>query len=90
MTGPACWAISMQLGLMVPYGQCGSHLPIAPIATFPLLLVALAGGIVSWRSPWPTDAGAFAARLCALVSVVLGFALLLQTMAGLMLTGCER
>jgi len=90
MTGTASWAVAMQLGLLVPYPQCGSHLPIAAIVAFVLLLVTLAGGIVSWRSPWPTNAGAFAARLCALISLVFAFALLLQTMAGLMLTGCER
>jgi len=90
MTGTASWAVAMQLGLLVPYPQCRSHLPIAAIVAFVLLVIALVAGIVSWRSPWPTSAGVFTARLCSLISLVFAYALLLQTMAGLMLTGCER
>jgi hypothetical protein len=84
------WAINSQLGLILPYSECGSPYRPALIASIVAVLLALGAAGVSWRSGWPGPVGRFWSGVCALFGVVLAFALLLQADAALMLTGCER
>jgi len=90
IAAPALWALSTQLGLILPYAECGSHFrPLLICAALTLLLV-LAAARLSWRAPWPGRTGRFTARMCALLALALGFAVLLQAVASALLTGCER
>lgn len=86
----ACWAVSTQLGLILPYAECGSHFRPLLIVTALLTLATLGTSVVSWRAPWPGRIGQFTAQLSALFAVVLAFAMVLQVLAASMLTGCER
>jgi hypothetical protein len=84
------WAVNMQLGEMLPAWQCRAQNGALGLTSIFAVLLALVSGAVSWRSPWPSRAGWFWSRLCALAAVLFAFALLLQAAAGFMLTGCER
>jgi hypothetical protein len=84
------WAIDSQLGLILPYSECGSRYRPALIASVIAVLFALGAAAVSWRSGWLGPTGRFWSGVCALFGIVVAFALLLQAGAALMLTGCER
>jgi hypothetical protein len=88
--GPLLWTVNTQLGLILPYAECGSRMRPALIGSIVVLLLALAAAVVSWRSPWPGHTGRFWSGVCALLAVVFAFAMLLQAGAAFMLTGCER
>jgi hypothetical protein len=87
---PLLWAVNMQLGLILPYAECGSRSRPALIGSVIAVLLALGAAAVSWRSAWPGPTGHFWSGVCALLGVVIAFALLLQAGAAFMLTGCER
>jgi hypothetical protein len=62
-----------------------------------MAILALLSALVSWRSvrPPPTGFGSpstlrFAGRMSALSALVFAFALILQAVASMVLTGCER
>jgi hypothetical protein len=84
------WAINMQLGEMLPGWQCRQQNGALGLTSMVAVLLALVAGTVSWRAPWPTRAGWFWSRLCALSSLLFAFTLLLQAAAGFMLSGCEK
>jgi hypothetical protein len=87
---PLLWAIDSQLGLVLPHSECGSRYRPALIVSVIAVLLALGAAFVARRSGWPSPAGRFWSGVCALLGLVLAFALLLQAGAALMLTGCER
>jgi hypothetical protein len=87
---PLLWTVNTQLGLILPYAECGSRFRPAFISSIIFLLLALGAAVVSWRSAWPGHTGGFWSGVCALLGVVFAFALLLQAGAAFMLTGCER
>jgi hypothetical protein len=87
---PLLWSVNTQLGLILPYLECGSHLRPALIGSILAVLLALGAAAVSWRSAWPGHTGRFWSGVCALLGALLAFALLLQVAAAVMLTGCER
>jgi hypothetical protein len=86
----ALWAVNMQLGEMLPEWQCRTQNGALGLTSIVAALIALASAVVSWRAPWPSRVGWFWSRLCTLAALLFAFALLLQTAAGFMLTGCER
>jgi hypothetical protein len=90
IVAPLLWAVNMQLGLILPYAECGSRIRPALIGSVIAVLLALSAAVVSWRSAWPGPTGRFWSGVCALLGVVMTFALLLQAAAAFMLTGCER
>jgi drug/metabolite transporter (DMT)-like permease len=84
------WVVNMELGQILPESQCqGQNHPLG-LTSLAALVLSLASAYVSWRSPWPTRAGLFWSRICALMPLLFGFALLLQLSAGFMLSGCEK
>ena len=85
-----CWMVSNELGLILPAAECGSSLKPSLIVTALLALAAFASAIVSSRAPWPGRTGQFTAHVSALFASVMLFALLLQVLATVLLTGCER
>jgi hypothetical protein len=86
----ALWAVNMQLGEMLPEWQCRAQNGALGFSSIVATLLALASAVVSWHSPWPSRAGWFWSRLCTFSALLFAFALLLQTAAGFMLTGCEK
>jgi hypothetical protein len=100
--GPAAWAISTQGNYSLASLVCGRSLsPVPPVALI-LLVLALAGAMLSWRAFHVSGAGrgllfeesgqphAFRALLSALIAVLFAAVILMQGVAGLILTGCER
>jgi hypothetical protein len=84
------WSVNMQLGEMLPEPQCHSQVPQLGWTSLSAVLLSVASAYVSWRSPWPSRAGLFWSRLCALMALIFAFALLLQMAAGFILSGCEK
>ena len=90
------WAINTQLGQILPYLDCQREARFSAAAS--LIGVAAAGlaGVVSWRSAgWsktaaPIRTSSFVASLSALAALVFAFALSMQGVASLVLSGCER
>lgn len=91
--GPAIWALSTQLGQILPYPECGAG--IRPSMVFAGLGVAMALGSawLSWRGAaglQGQEAMRFTGRLAALMGLLFAFALLLQATATVVISGCER
>jgi hypothetical protein len=99
---PLLWAINTQLGEILPYAECGAPLKWAALTSFPAAVLSLAAGLLSWRltrhdridpalqtTVYPASF-VFVGGLGALSGTIFAFALLLQGLASLVLTGCER
>jgi hypothetical protein len=88
--GPLAWAVATELGLSLPYAECRTSFRPVLIASILLLGGAAYSGFVSWRSPWQGRTGRFTGHVFAMLAACLGFAMLLQALASVILTGCER
>lgn len=91
IAAPLAWAVNMQLGQVLPYADCGARLRWNLVCSVLLLIIAGVAGSVSWRAG--SEQGhtmRFVAHVSGLVAWVLVLALLMQGLAGLILTGCER
>ena len=94
VSGAGAWAISTQANYALVLWQCSEHAhPISWIA-FALVVTALAGGFLSlhsWRNAASDEGGL---RLAAGIGTLAGFlfaaVIVLQGMAALIFTGCER
>lgn len=90
---PLLWAATLQLGEILPYFDCthGSH-RLAIIA-FTALALAVLSGVLAWRiasrQQRPHEIS-FLAALACLSSGVFAYALTLQAIATMVLTGCEK
>jgi formate hydrogenlyase subunit 4 len=91
------WAVNMQLAEVLPTADCTRQLRLSAIISGAFAILASFAAYMSWRSTHARFAGLgpsrtlrFAAMLSALCALVFVFALLLQTTASLVLTGCER
>jgi hypothetical protein len=91
---PLLWALNTQLGEVLPYADCAQGVQFSVIASVPCILVACVSGWVSWHAPSRQSIGEstlrFVAKLSGPLAGVFAFALLLQAIAGVVLTGCER
>jgi hypothetical protein len=94
---PTVWAINMQLGQMLPYIDCAQQSRLSAIYSFAGSATALIAGGFSWNWTRPekntsslTATSRFIARLGALSALIFAFALALQGIASLVLSGCER
>jgi hypothetical protein len=91
------WAVNMQLGQVLPYVDCARQIRSSAVTSIAVTVLALLAGWVSWRSVRPPAAGfgspstlRFAGNVSALSALIFAFALFMQTIASLVLTGCER
>ena len=91
------WAINMLAGQILPVRDCERSVFLSASLSLLFTVLALAAGLVSWRAASKETAGfaspntlRFDAMLSALSALVFSFALALQTIASLVLTGCER
>jgi hypothetical protein len=100
LAGPLAWAISTQLNYSLVEWQCQHQVPVIPLATLALALLAIAGGVLSWRawqqgvaSPKPernADTERFVAQLGMLTAALFALVTLLQGAASLILDECMR
>jgi hypothetical protein len=93
----AAWAINTQLGEILPYLDCRQHARYSALASLAGLLLACLAAVVSWRAtgrarstePFTATSG-FIGAMSALSALVFSFAIFLQAIAPLVLSGCER
>lgn len=92
--GALAWATSTQLNYALVPWQCFNRVYPIPWLAALLAAIALAGAAVSlrtWRSAAPPHAGVnLAAGGGTLSGVLFAAVILLQLMASLIFTGCER
>jgi hypothetical protein len=96
--GGTMWAISTQLGQILPYSDCVTHSHMSALVAFGGLVLSGLAGLWSWRSArgasldmaGPSSAGHFIASLSGLAGLLFAYALALQGAATLVLSGCER
>lgn len=95
---PLVWAANTQLGQILPYADCRSQLHASAITSFIGAALTIASGLASWLSPQrvidetdghPGNAD-FGSTVSALSAGLFTFALLMQGVAAMVLTGCER
>ncbi|MBC9206444.1 hypothetical protein IBL26_06315 [Roseomonas aerophila] len=91
LAAPVLWIASVQLGQVLPYADCGHAWRGSFWLPCLAAILAVAGGWLAWRSAaGRRGAAGFVLRVGAGLAVVFTLALLLQGLAGWMLTGCER
>jgi hypothetical protein len=94
VVAPAVWAVSTEPGQVLPYAECCGPVRLSAIAVSLCLVAAAVSGWLSWRAASHSAIGdgafRFVARLAGALGAVFVFALLLQAMVGIVLTGCER
>ena len=91
------WATNLEVGQIAPAIDCTRQFRGSALMSAGFTVLALLAALISWRVARTRLAGfgspqtlRFDARLSALGALVFAFALALQTMASLVLTGCER
>jgi hypothetical protein len=91
------WAINMQLGQMLPYTDCAQQSDWAATISFIGVAAAVITGVISWHSTRPariaaqlTATSRFIAWVSALSALIFAFAMSMQGIASLVLSGCER
>jgi hypothetical protein len=89
VAGPAAWALNTQLGQILPYAECGGWFRPSLVFSVAAMMLSLAGAYLSWRTRGEGTVG-FGGRLGALLGLLFAFALLLQGLSTLILSGCDR
>jgi hypothetical protein len=91
------WAVNMQIGQIVPLIDCTRQVRWSALISTVFTVLALLAALLSWRFSRSTPLGfgsprtiRFDAALSATSALVFAFALFLQTIASLMVSGCER
>ena len=87
---PLLWAMTMQAGQLLPYADCARGHRWTAVTALMATALALLSGCVCWTKRPCTQEGRFACAIGGLLALLLAFAMLLQSIAGIMLTGCER
>lgn len=97
LIAPLAWAIVVQLGEILPWLDCQHQVRSSAIAAFSGMLLACLAAIVSWRSIMHhrtaaplTATSVFLGALSAVSALIFIFALSMQGVASLVLSGCER
>jgi hypothetical protein len=90
------WAINTQLGQILPYLDCQREARFSAAASLIGAAAAVLASGVSWRSVGRPQRAApdrttnFVGLMSAMAGLVFGFALSMQGVASLVLSGCER
>jgi hypothetical protein len=91
---PIAWAIHHQVGSDLVFYDCRiGATPLVALLGVVMALIALVSGLISWgsrRSDMSMEVRTFAAYLGAMSGGVFFLALVLQTLATLMLPACHR
>lgn len=92
-SGPASWAVSTQANYALVTLTCRTQLPLTVATAALFAAVAFAGGAASfqaWRQAARGGAARFISGIGIWSGVLFGAVVLLQGIAGLILSGCER
>jgi hypothetical protein len=90
------WAVNTQFGQILPYVDCQREARFSAAVSLVGAVAAALACLVSWRSAArPATAAtartaAFVASMSAMAGLVFAFALSMQAVASLVLSGCER
>ncbi|HWK65060.1 MAG TPA: hypothetical protein VNS34_08980 [Rhizobiaceae bacterium] len=100
LAGPLAWALSTQLNYALVSWQCAHELPVIPLVALALVLICLAGGVLSWRAlrlggaSFRPDRTIGTERFLALIGILsallFGLVVLMQGAASLVLDSCIR
>lgn len=101
LVGPAFWIASTQAGQILPYLACSSAWASPALLAFPGAILSLGAAWVSWRASRPDvapygersvypNAFPFVGRIAGLAGLIFAYALTLQGLSSMLLTGCER
>jgi hypothetical protein len=92
---PAAWAFHQQVGYMLTPASCGVYVPVLTLAS---LLIAAAGGFLSWRAWNPNESQPvgntspgtqkFLSGISLALTALFALAILLQGGAALIVDGC--
>ncbi|MDQ0562508.1 hypothetical protein QO004_004313 [Rhizobium mesoamericanum] len=89
---PAIWAINMQLGLVLPYADCGSKMSLTVLGCLVAILLAIGSALISRSGRASTSARTtlFLCDLSFLTGLIFAFALILQGVGSWLLDACQR
>ena len=90
VAGPLLWAATTQVGQILPYNDCAHGNHWTAITSLAAAALALLSAGICWTHRSRNRTDQFACGVGSLLALVLAFAMLLQSTAGFMLTGCER
>ncbi len=94
VVAPFAWALNTQLGLMLPPLTCRNGQDVSAMVAFALLALTIVCAAVSWRAEPAADAHThtrnFVGRLGTLMAALFAYALVLQGLSTVMLSGCEH
>jgi hypothetical protein len=97
LIAPFVWAVVVQLGEILPSFDCQHQVRSSAIAAFSGMLLACLAAIVSWWTVTRvriaasfTTTSIFLGSLSAASALIFVFALSMQGIASLVLSGCER
>lgn len=89
---PALWAMSTELGLVLPRADCASHGMSALLTALAAILLSLVAAFLSYRMAGTTEArmARFLGYLAAATGLAFVFAICLQGAAAWLLSPCLR
>lgn len=99
LAGPLAWGISTQLNYALADWQCRYQWSVVPLAAALLVLIAVAGAMLSWRAwrhggasfkPLRRDTERFVAMLGVLTAALFALVVAVQGAASLILDTCTR
>jgi hypothetical protein len=89
----AVWAANMQAGQILPYPECETGFPWTAITSWLAALIAIAAAILGWRAGKPEGVASekpAVTRVAPAAGLLFAFALILQGVAALVISACER
>lgn len=101
-SGPTAWALSTQVNYALTWWSCAHRAQVVPFIAAALVLLALAGGVLSGLAAWRRDVRSelapevdgyprsFLAVIGVIMAVLFALVIAVQGSAGLIFTGCER
>jgi hypothetical protein len=88
---PALWAMATQFGQILPYADCTTEHAWSAVMCFTIVGTAVVVAAASWRRARDlAGTDRFLASSGCLIASILGFAVLLQGLATLVIDPCQR
>jgi hypothetical protein len=97
--GALAWFVNTEANYALAGRLCGWGVPLVPVISASMLLVALCGGVLSWQAlrrigPLADARGGSPGRLMAgtgvIAAALFAIVIVIQGAAGLVFDGCER
>ncbi|NLS06386.1 hypothetical protein HGP14_24055 [Rhizobium sp. P32RR-XVIII] len=92
VAAPLIWAANTQLGQILPYSDCRTHVPLSAAVSILLTLVTVVAALspLAERTPVASRTPLFVNRLSLLTGLAFSFAMLMQSAATLLIDTCQR